>query len=169
MQRAMLCVVLATVLSCGAAVAGDPPPPPTPVLDGHEFIFLGESRPVRILLHVRIDGKPLRQAWDEFLDGLFRYLDRDGNGVLSDEELQRAPRPQLLAQLLRGNFAEMRPPTGRPMPEVQVSLVGGKVTREGLAAYYRLSGVEPLVALLQDKTTQAEALTDILFKSLDLN
>src|SRR6266851_1302155 len=173
MKRAMLCVVSAA--ACALAVAEGRPPAAEPAqrpmaaMDGYNFIFLGDTRPVLIRLRVRIDGEPLQQAWDEFIDGLFRYLDRDGNGVLSEEELQRAPRPQLLFQLLRGNFSEMRPATSRSVPEVQLSLVGGKVTREGLAAYYRLSGVEPFVGLIQDKTTQAEALTDALFKSLDLN
>jgi Ca2+-binding EF-hand superfamily protein len=175
MKRAMLFVVSSTLLSCWLAVAdgqpraAEPAQRPLAAMDGHDFIFLGEARPVLIRLRVRIDGKPLQQAWNDFIDSLFRYLDRDGNGVLSEEELQRAPRPQLLVQLLRGNFSEMRPATSRAVPEVQVSLVGGKVTREGLASYYRLSGVEPFVALIQDKTTQAEALTDALFKSLDLN
>ena len=137
--------------------------------DAYDLVFLGETHPVLIRLHVRRDGKSLRQTWDDFIDSLFRYLDRDGNGVLSQEELVRAPRPQMLLQLLRGIPAEMRAAAGRPRPELQVSLVGGKVTREGLAGYYRLSGVEPFVALLQDKTTQAEGLTDALFRTLDLN
>ncbi|HLJ96112.1 MAG TPA: EF-hand domain-containing protein [Gemmataceae bacterium] len=175
MKRRILLVVLAAVLPCGPAEilgqprAADSTERPPAVVEGYDFLFLGDPRPVLIRLHMRIDGKPLRQAWDRFIESLFRYLDRDGNGTLSEEELQRAPRPQLLSQLLRGNFSEMRSPASRSVPEVQVSLVGGKVTREGLAAYYRLSGVEPLVALIQDKTTQAEALTDALFKGLDLN
>src|SRR5713226_3532040 len=173
MKRAMLCVMSAA--ACALAVAEARPPAAEPAQrplaarDGYDFLFLGDTRPVLIRLRVRIDGKPLQQAWDDFIDSLFRYLDRDGNGVLSEEELQRAPRPQLLTQLLRGNFSDVRPATSRSVPEVQVSLVGGKVAREGLAAYYRLSGVEPFVALIEDKTTQAEALTSALFKTLDLN
>src|SRR5437879_4020256 len=175
MTRGILVIVSAAALPCWLAVAEARPQAdqlkqsPTASADNHDFLFLGDTRPVLIRLHVRIDGKPLRQAWDDFIDSLFRYLDRDGNGVLSEEELQRAPRPQLLLQLLRGNFSEMRPATSRSTPQVQVSLVGGKVLREGLAVYYRFSGVEPFVALIQDRTTQAEALTDALFKSLDLN
>jgi Ca2+-binding EF-hand superfamily protein len=177
MKRGMFLVAVAaalTVLRCWDARAenqqpANPAPRPPAASDHYDFLFLGDSRPVLIRLRARIDGKSLQQAWDDFLDSLFRYLDRDGNGLLSEEELQRAPRPQLLYQLVRGTVADMRPGTSRATPEVQVSLVGGKVSREGLAAYYRLSGVEPFVALIQDKTTQAEALTDALFKALDLN
>src|SRR5262249_24374587 len=72
-------------------------------------------------------------------------------------------------QLLRGMPAEMRPASSRTAPEVEVSLVPGKVTREGLKGYYQQKGIEPFVAFIQDKTAQAEALTDILFKTLDLD
>src|SRR5438132_1389036 len=141
MKRGMFFVMSAAVLPCWLAVAegplqaDEPAQRPLAARDGHDFIFLGESRPVLIRLHVRVDGKPVQQAWDDFIDSLFRYLDRDGNGVLSEDELQRAPRPQLLLQLLRGNFSEIRLASSRSVPEVQVSLVGGKVAREGLAAY----------------------------------
>jgi Ca2+-binding EF-hand superfamily protein len=175
MNRGIFLVLSAALLPACLVRARDQPGPSDPAQhpavakDGYDLVFLGDHRPVLIRLHVRSDGKPLRQAWNDFIDSLFRYLDRDGNGVLSQEELQRAPRPQLLLQLLRGNVTETRTPTSRPMPELQVSLVGGKVTREGLAGYYRLSGIEPFVAFIQDKTTQAEALTESLFKNLDLN
>jgi Ca2+-binding EF-hand superfamily protein len=175
MKAGSFAVGAVVLLSSWLALAGQQPqaahdaPQRTASTDAYDLVFLGETHPVLICLHVRIDGKPLRQAWDDFIDHLFRYLDRDGNGVLSQEELQRAPRPPLLLQLLRGTPPEMRAGTGRPRQELQVSLVGGKVTRAGLAGYYRLSGAEPFVALFQDKTSQAEALTDALFKNLDLN
>jgi Ca2+-binding EF-hand superfamily protein len=174
MKRGILLVVSMALLLFRMAPAegqirvSDPDRHPAAVPDDYDLVFLGDTRPVLIRLHVRIDGKPLRQAWDEFVAALFRYLDRDGDGVLSQEELQRAPRPQLLLQLLRGNLLASAA-ASRPKPELQVSLVGGKVTRDGLASYYRLSGVEPFVVFIQDQTTQAEALTDVLFKNLDLN
>jgi Ca2+-binding EF-hand superfamily protein len=175
MRRGIFLVVSVTLLFSSSMLARGQPGASAPVQrsalaqDAYDLVFLGDTRPVLIRLHVRIDGKPLRQAWDDFMAALFRYLDCDGDGVLSQEEVQRAPRPQLLLQLLRGNFLGMRPANSRPTPEIQVSLVGGKVTREGLAGYYRLAGVEPFVAFIQDNTVQAEALTDALFKNLDLN
>jgi Ca2+-binding EF-hand superfamily protein len=175
MKPGSFAVVAVALLTTWLALGGQQPAagdsaqqPPAPK-DAYDLLFLGETHPVLIRLHVLMDGKPLRQAWDDFIDRLFRYLDRDGNGVLSREEQLRAPRPQLLSQLLRGYPPDMRAATGRPTPELHVSLVGGKVTREGLAGYYRLSGVEPFVAQVLDKSTQAEALTEALFKNLDLN
>src|SRR5438105_3286739 len=157
MKRGILLVVSVALLVFRIALADGQPGASTSdqhsaiAPDNYDLVFLGETCPVLIRLHARIDRKPLRQAWDDFMTSLFRYLDRDGDGVLSQEELQRAPRPQLLLQLLRGNLVSGTA-TSRPKPELQVSLVGGKVTREGLAGYYRLSGVEPFVAFIEDKT-----------------
>jgi Ca2+-binding EF-hand superfamily protein len=174
MRRGIFLTVVGAMLSCLLAGA-DPSPAvveaaPCPAAkDVYDLVFMGETRPALIRLHVRIDGKPLREVWEDFVDSLFRYLDRDGDGVLSQEELQRVPRPQLLLQLLRGNLSQTPAGSTRPVPERELSLVPGKVTRDGLAAYYRLSGIEPFVPFVEDKTIQAEALTDALFKNLDLN
>ena len=56
-----------------------------------DFVFLGEARPVLVRLHMQVDGKPLQAAWDDCIDYLFRYLDVDGDGMLSKEEVERAP------------------------------------------------------------------------------
>jgi len=64
-------------IACDASAADQPKPKPaTPVVDnGQDFVFLGESRPVLVRLHVRIDGHSLQTAWDECIDYLFKYLD----------------------------------------------------------------------------------------------
>jgi Ca2+-binding EF-hand superfamily protein len=175
MKRGIFFAVFAAMLLSWLAHAADQPsganPTPQPAVarDHYDLVFLGDTCPVLIRLHIRIDGRPLQQAWDDFIDGLFRYLDRDGNGVLSQEELQRVPRPQFLLSLLGGNLSDMAPTPSRSAPAPQVSLVPDQVTRAGLAGYYRLSGIEPFAAFIHDKTSQAEALTDALFKTLDLN
>src|SRR5438105_15876170 len=129
MKRGILVVVSVALLLFGLPPADGQPRASDPgqrsalAPDNYDLVFLADTRPVLIRLHVRIDGKPLPQAWDDFVAALFRYLDRDGDGVLSQDELQRAPRPQVLLQLLRGNVLAMRTASGRPTPELQVSLV----------------------------------------------
>src|SRR5438876_1230432 len=58
------------------------PNPPT----GRDLVFLGETRPVLMRLHIRIDGKPIQAAWDDFMKSLFDHLDVNHDGVLSKEE-----------------------------------------------------------------------------------
>jgi len=175
MIRALLAVAAAIACLPWLAVADDPPPAsgsetPAPALsDVQDLVFLGDTRPVYIRLHIRVDGKPLRAVWEEFLTSLFQYLDTDGDGVLSQAELDRAPKPATLIQMLRGNYSNPNVPKDRPPIELGITLVGGKVTRDGLANYYRISGVEAFYALIRDETTHEEGLTDVLFRELDAN
>src|SRR5262245_57368327 len=66
---------------------------------GQDIIFLAPSRPVLIRLHVEVDGRSLREAartaTDEYLAALFRHLDRNGDGFLSEAEATHAPPPLL--------------------------------------------------------------------------
>jgi Ca2+-binding EF-hand superfamily protein len=175
MRCAQLACAALTVVVPWLVLAGDPPAPPdapAPAVassDAQDLVFLGDSRPVYIRLHIQVDGKPLSVAWDEFITSLFKYLDVDGNGVLSQAELDRAPKPAFFTQLLRGNYSNPNIPKDRPAMEVSVALVGGKVTRDGLANYYRISGVEPFYGLIRDEAAQGEALTEVLFRELDAN
>jgi Ca2+-binding EF-hand superfamily protein len=137
--------------------------------DAYHLIYFQPSSPVIVRLHIRIGGKPPRAAWDQFLAALFAHLDRDGNGVLSQAVLDLAPTREVLSGVLFGNSQPPKRVESRPMPEVAVSLVGGKVTQEGLATYYRMSGIDPFHAYYQDRSTRAEALTDAIFKHLDVN
>src|SRR5262245_11588342 len=66
-------------------------PPAAPADDVQDLVFLGEARPVLVRLHVRMDGRPVHAAWDDFVKNLFKYLDTNGDGVLSKEEAERAP------------------------------------------------------------------------------
>src|SRR5687768_7029581 len=102
----MKCCILAGALLFALlswVSAAQQPPEPSDVQD---IVFFGSTRPVRIRLHIRLDGKPFRAAWDDYISQLFDYLDQDGDGVLNEEEAARAPKPQLLQQQLRGTFAE---------------------------------------------------------------
>jgi len=75
-----------------------------PVSDVQDVLFLGADRPIRVRLHVRLNGQPFRQAWSDYLRQLFDYLDIDGDGVLNKEEASRVPGNQVLEALLNGNF-----------------------------------------------------------------
>jgi Ca2+-binding EF-hand superfamily protein len=128
-----------------------------------DLVFLSETRPLLVRLHIQIDGKPFSLAWDRYMEDLFDYLDRDGDGILSKEEGERAP-----AAANFQTFSAMVPRA--EFRELDTEPVDGTVTVEKLAAYYRRMGVGPLA--LVTRTAQAvssSALTDALFQHFDKN
>jgi Ca2+-binding EF-hand superfamily protein len=113
--------------------------------DVYDFVFLGESRPVLVRFHVWSDGRPLRVAWDECIDHLFKYLDVNGDGMLSRDELDRAPTPdQFTGGGGLGGFGGRGRGAQAAIKFESVDGDGdGKVTPAELAAFYRNSGFVP--------------------------
>jgi Ca2+-binding EF-hand superfamily protein len=142
---AALSVLAAALLIAFGAPAADPQPKPAaPADDAQDFVFLGESQPVLVRMHVHIDGRSLQAGWDECIDYLFAYLDVNKDGVLSKEELERAPTADQFVGA--GPEAAFGPRGGGPSA-VKFEAVDadgdGKVTRAELAAYYRKNGFAP--------------------------
>src|SRR6516162_4736324 len=95
-----------------------------------DLVFLSETGPLLVRLHIQIDGKPFSLAWDRYMEDLFDYLDRDGDGILSKEEGERAP--------AAANFQTVSAMVSRAsFRELDTEPVDGTVTVEKLAAYYR--------------------------------
>jgi Ca2+-binding EF-hand superfamily protein len=113
--------------------------PPTDVQD---FVLLTDARPVLVHLHVRIDGEPFRAVWYDFMQDLFEWLDVNGDGVLDQDELARAPSAELLmARGALGFGLPVEKVTARALAEKNK---GRKVTGADLAANYRQNGLAPL-------------------------
>jgi Ca2+-binding EF-hand superfamily protein len=83
--------VVGIILALGGPVAAAAPD------KGQDVIFLGANRPVLIRFHIEIDGRPLhqahREATERYLKALFRFLDRNGDGFLSEVEARHVPPP----------------------------------------------------------------------------
>jgi Ca2+-binding EF-hand superfamily protein len=184
---------VAALACCAAVVApvayapGSPPALPAP--DGaQDFVYLGEARPILVRMFVEVNGRPLQAVWDEFVTGLFKDADANGDGVLSREEAGRLLPPQAL---LGGGAPYQVRVVGAPGDENQVPFAAldaskdGKVTRDELARYYRANGFAPfqfrggngnrMVArrfvrvLGQAEPMTPEAINKVLFDLLDTN
>jgi Ca2+-binding EF-hand superfamily protein len=135
--------------------------------DEQDVIFLHDTRPYRIRLHLQHDGRPAQTVWNEYLDTLFAFLDNDGDGLLSKQELAQAPSPvQFMQQLLGG---KIDPGPAPDFAEVDVQPADGKVTKEELRQYYRRHGAGPLHVELGRRPNPADPLSDALFRQLDSN
>ncbi|MHB1422513.1 MAG: EF-hand domain-containing protein [Gemmataceae bacterium] len=147
MKRFLLAAVPATALMLLIAggtpalrSAGGTPAQPQANDDVQDFVFLTESRPLLVRLHIRVDGKPLPDAWDDFLKYLFAYLDVNGDGVLSKQEAERMPDPE---QLTLGGIVLL---AGGPMKKMMEELdtnKDGKATLDELKAYCRKKKFTP--------------------------
>lgn len=147
----------------------------TPAVDAAEetqdLVFLAESGPVLVRLHVRVDGKPFRPlyraAWEDYVRHVFRYLDRGGKGYLTEAEARRLPPP------LRSGAAVG--PGGMPINvafnfRVLDADGDGKVTLRELLEYYEEFGGGALrghVDTGQRRTSTV--LGEALFTRLDAN
>ncbi|HMC65847.1 MAG TPA: EF-hand domain-containing protein [Gemmataceae bacterium] len=138
--------------------------------DFQDLVFLGDHGPVILRLHILIDGKAFSAMWDEAIRSLFQFLDRNGDGVLSKEEAERAPKVQRLAQQARAGFFSPAPGGTASMSDLDTDPEDGKVTLDELRKYYRqydFGALELTFAPVQDFASVA--LTDALFTHLDRN
>jgi Ca2+-binding EF-hand superfamily protein len=129
-------------------------PAPAVNEDSHDFVFLAEARPVLVRVQVRIAGRPLQAARDDFMKHLFAHLDLDGDGVLNKEEVERVPSPN---QLLGGGFAALIGASGAPKRDTLDADKDGKVTPAELSAYYRKNGFALFQFQLNPKDNAARA------------
>ena len=171
---------LLVVLAPFASPADDEPAPAkSQTADAgavQDIVYFDATRPILIRLHVEVDDKAFDAAWDDYVESLFKYLDRDGDGVLDSKEAARAPTSQQFMQALGGNF--MQAPVVVD-PESQDRDVAkqefetdenGNVTLESFARFYRKYGAGPIrFTNYPPQGTAADALTDALFELLDTN
>ncbi len=133
--------------------------------DYQDVVYLGETRPLLLRLHISIDGRPLPAVWRVFLTRIFQHLDRNSDGVLDRAEAQRLPAPGVL-------FAGAIGPDGSAAPfwgELDAN-GDGKVTCDELAAYFLRTGFGPFQVPISDNASHEMDLTGSnLFGALILN
>ena len=120
----------------------------------------------------RLASRARRRArFGSSIGELFHFLDRDKQEKLNDIETANVPAPQSLLQFIQGNFQSPRAMVADPRrgPETAISLVGGKVTAQGLASFFRVSGLEPFLSYSRQTADRSKEETDALFALLDLD
>jgi Ca2+-binding EF-hand superfamily protein len=167
------------LLAAGLTLLGLTLPVGAAERDVQDFVYLGDKGPLLIRLHVRIDGKPLVEVWEQFMGRLFDYLDVDGDGVLNKAEAARVPPAPVLFNNA-ANFVGQR----ANLPQALDKNGDGKVTRAELAEWYRRIGAEPfqfrpggggmenqvrLFVAGQTAPPSADAINEKLFQMLDVN
>jgi len=145
--------------------------------DTQKIVYLSDRGPILIALHLRIDGQSFRVKHRAFLNTLFDHLDRNRDGVLNRAEAMAAPTAAVLSSPLGLLGFARRGAVGPRLTPAS----DGKVTRDGLAAYYARTGLPAFqisdgaiqsvrVRLaFPGNETSGEQLTDRLFKLLDTN
>ncbi len=148
---------------------------PTPVAvaddDVHDLVFMSDARPIRIRLHVRIDGKSYGEPFDRYLAELYDYLDRDRDGVLSRDEADRAPSGAQLLQMRQNGYTSGIGGGGTFATFSELDEDSDEeVTLEEFRAYYhRTSPALQLVVNPTGRVSTTDALTETLFRLLDKN
>lgn len=129
------------------------PPPTSPVL-----LLPGAKEPTRLRLDVVVDGQPPAAAWGAFLDRLFDWFDRDGDGSLGREETKRIfPLPLPGGKELTVDFARLD------------TSGDGEVSRAELKAFCRARGFRPVVALVEPPSVGDLRLAELFLRRLDAN
>jgi Ca2+-binding EF-hand superfamily protein len=171
---AALLAFLAPVLTLGGDETAPEKGEAAPIGAIQDIVYFAPTRPILLRLHIEVDSKAFDDAWDEYIAALFKFLDRDGDGLLSAAEAARAPMPQELLQTMGGNLFpqvnnQMVDATEESKPSFETD-EDGKVTFDALARFYRKHGAGPVqVTNYPVQTLAAEALTDALFELLDTN
>jgi Ca2+-binding EF-hand superfamily protein len=151
--------------------------------DTYDVVYLGDSRPVLLRLHVSVDGRPLSALYDDYVGTIFAFLDLNKDGFLDKDEAASIPPP---ASLLSGPIFFLARGQVMPPQFAQLDTNGdGKISKEELAAYYRRSGLAPFQVGNQGPinarapggavavrgfgpgTANTDAVNDALFKLLD--
>ncbi len=149
--------------------------------DIQDIVFFGDSRPLLVRAHVRVDGESYKAVWDEYVNKVMKFLDKDGDGVLSQKEIDRMPP----LQFLTGSSLFPSPsPKGKSGNALDTDK-DGKVTGAELAAYLKKHGAAPfqfqvgsaapsaygakVIILGQPEEINASELNDAIFALLDKN
>jgi Ca2+-binding EF-hand superfamily protein len=135
--------------------------------DKLDYVFLASDRPVRIRVHLRVGDKPYSVAWDSWMDQLFVWFDKDGDGYLNKTEAGRLVQPQFFVNQLQGSIGGR----GNNIPFAMLDTnKDGKVSKEEFRDYYRKNGISPLRFYNNNgEAASAKQTNNAIYKRLEVN
>ena len=165
---AVVSMVLLLTAAFGREVPAKADPRPADPDKGQDVLFLAPGRPVLLRLHVEVDGKPLheahRTATEQYLKALFQFLDRDGDGFLSEAEARHVPPP--LISLPDGTNDSVHVAFNFRALDADGD---GKVTPAELSEYFQFFGGGAFVHQFHTAAGPGAVLNQRLFELLDIN
>lgn len=144
-----------------------PKPLPWKIPDSQEVVILAPHRPVRVRLHIQVEGKSVGEMWRDKLKAAFDHFDRDRDGGLSEKEAQNIFSDAGVNLMLQNGFYQVTPQDRPGLARLDADK-DGAVSLDEYFAYYRTS----TAALLRPQAAQPEnptgaAVTEALFKLMD--
>jgi Ca2+-binding EF-hand superfamily protein len=165
-MRSFFVALFVLVVAVGFTLAAEQPATLHPVPgDAQDLVLFLDTRPYLIRLHLQVNGRSFRGNWDESIAHLFRYLDVDGDGVLSKKESALAPSKTQWVQLMTGIVVE--PDAAPEFTELAGSTTAEKVTSEHFSFYYRNSGAGALRIEWGWRPQAQDRQSNTLFQLLD--
>jgi Ca2+-binding EF-hand superfamily protein len=123
---------------------------------GVDVAFPTDDGSARLNVTVTDGGASPETAWAAFLDKLFGYFDRDGDGTLSPTEAGRVfPLPLPDGRNVKADFASLDADKN------------GKVSKGEFRDFYRQAGFTPVVAVVRPQSADQHRLSAALFHHLD--
>lgn len=137
-------------------------------IDYLDFVFVASDRPVLLRWHLRNNGRPYSAAWDDYMQKLYAYLDKNDDRVLDMAETERAPNIQFLQFHLQGAIGFPYQASKGQMAQFD-SNKDGKVSLDEFKDFYRRGGITALQFASNSNRASTDTVTKTIYKSLDTN
>jgi Ca2+-binding EF-hand superfamily protein len=161
-------LTLAVLLLLGTAAVADAQGKAAPA-SGQDVLFFGKSGPVLLRVQVEVDGTPIQDVYHDYLKKVVAYFDRDGDGLLSAQELKHLPSGPYLGNMFKGYLGYYSPFYSLKMADFGKQ-EGDKVSQEELARFLEKYQVSPFMQMPGTMGyKQGSPASGTLFQLLDTN
>jgi Ca2+-binding EF-hand superfamily protein len=151
-----------------AVAAAEGKPRRTEPIDYLDYVFVASDRPVLLRLHLRNGNRPYSAAWDDYMQKLHSYLDKNGDGTLDKTETERAPDIQFLQFHLQGAIGLPYQGSKGQMAQFDTNK-DGKVSLAEFREFYRRGNIAPLQLSSNSNRASTDMVTKTIYKRLDSN